>query len=353
MLISDIALKRPIGSIVLSLIIMLMGVVGFNFLGVRLYPSIDPPIITVQTSYVGANSEIIESQITEPLEKSINGIEGVKSISSRSSIGTSNITVEFDLGTDLEKAANDVRDKVSQATRRLPQDIDSQPTVTKADADSDPIIMLTAQSTTMNAIELSDYAENVLQEKLQTIPGVSSVSIFGQQRPAMRLWLNPEKMAAYSITASDVDNALGKENVEMPGGKIRGNATELIVKTRGRLTTEEDFNNLIIKQSDNQVVRLQDVGEAVLGPQNDESGSRVNGITGVTLNLIPLPGANDIQIADEFYKRLDQIKQNLPKGMELSIARDKSVFVRQSVNDVIETLVIAIILVVIIIFSFN
>ncbi len=352
MLISDIALKRPVGSIVLSLIIILMGVVGFNFLGVRLYPSIDPPIITVQTSYVGANSEIIESQITEPLEKSINGIEGVKSISSRSSIGTSNITVEFDLGTDLEKAANDVRDKVSQATSRLPQDIDSQPTVTKADADSDPIIMLTAQSTTMNAIELSDYAENVLQEKLQTIPGVSSVSLFGQQRPAMRLWLNPEKMAAYGITAADVDNALGKENVEMPGGKIRGNATELIVKTRGRLTTEDDFNNLIIKQSDNQVVRLQDVGEAVLGPQNDESGSRVNGITGVTLNLIPLPGANDIQIADEFYKRLDQIKQNLPKGMELSIARDKSVFVRQSVNDVIETLIIAIFLVVIIIFLF-
>ena len=225
MIISDIALKRPVASIVLSLTIILMGFVGFKFLGVRLFPAIDPPIITVQTSYSGANSEIIESQITEPLEKSINGIEGVKSISSQSAIGTSSITVEFNLGTDLEKAANDVRDKVSQATRTLPQDIDAQPTVTKADANSDPIIMLTVKSSAMSAIELSDYAENVLQEKLQTIPGVSSVAIYGQQRPSMRLWLNPEKMAAYGVTASDVDQALANENVEMPAGKLRGNAT--------------------------------------------------------------------------------------------------------------------------------
>ncbi|WP_071144941.1 efflux RND transporter permease subunit [Bacteroides ihuae] len=352
MIISDIALKRPIGSIVLSLIIILMGVVGFQFLGVRLYPAIDPPVITVQTSYTGANAEIIESQITEPLEKSINGIEGVKSISSQSSIGTSSITVEFNLGTDLEKAANDVRDKVSQATRTLPQDIDAQPTVTKADADSDPIIMLTAKSSVMSPVELSDYAENVLQEKLQTIPGVSSVSIYGQQKPSMRLWMNPDKMVAYNLTASDVKTALTNENVEMPGGKIRGNATELTIKTHGRLTTEEDFNNLIVKQTDSQVVRFRDIGEAVLEAQSEESASTVNGTTSVMLNLIPLPGANDIQIADEFYKRLEQIKQTMPKGTDLSIARDKSIFVRESVKDVVETLAVAILLVVIIIFLF-
>lgn len=352
MIISDIALKRPIGSIVLSLIIILMGVVGFKFLGVRLYPAIDPPVITVQTSYTGANAEIIESQITEPLEKSINGIEGVKSITSQSSIGTSSITVEFNLGTDLEKAANDVRDKVSQATRTLPQDIDAQPTVTKADADSDPIIMLTAKSSVMNPVELSDYAENVLQEKLQTIPGVSSVSIYGQQKPSMRLWMNPDKMVAYNLTASDVKTALTNENVEMPGGKIRGNATELTIKTHGRLTTEEDFNNLIVKQTDSQVVRFRDIGEAVLEAQSEESASTVNGITSVMLVLIPLPGANDIQIADEFYKRLEQIKQTTPKGTDLSIARDKSIFVRESVKDVVETLAVAICLVVIIIFLF-
>ena len=352
MTISDIALKRPVGSVVLSLVIILLGVVGFNFLGVRLYPSIEPPVITVQTSYTGANAEIIESQITEPLEKSINGIEGVKSITSKSSIGTSTITVEFELGSDLEKAANDVRDKASQATRSLPQDIDSQPTVTKSDANSDPIVYLAVQSNTMNELEISDYAENVLLEKLQTIPGVSTIMIYGQQRPAMRLWLDPTRMSACNITASDVDVALKQENVEMPGGKIRGNATELIVKTRGRLVTENDFNSLIIKQNGNQVVRLSDIGEAILGTQNEESGATINGKTGVILAISPLPGANDIQIADEFYVRLKQIKQNAPKGMVLEIARDKSIFVRQSVTDVLETLFIAISLVVLIIFLF-
>jgi hydrophobe/amphiphile efflux-1 (HAE1) family protein len=352
MMISDIALKRPVGSIVMSLIIILLGLVGFNFLGVRLYPAIDPPIITVQANYTGANAEIIESQITEPLEKSINGIEGVKSISSQSAIGNSRITVEFDLGANLEKAANDVRDKVSQAMRSLPQDIDSPPTVTKADANGDPIIMLNAQSSNMNEIELSDYAENVLMEKLQTIPGVSSVGMYGQQKPAMRLWLDPNKMVAYNLTASDVNAALIKENVEMPGGKIRGDITELTVKTFGRLESENDFNNLIIRQINNQIVRLSDIGEAVLGPQNEESGARINGITGVVLTLIPLPGANDIQIADEFYKRLEQIKANAPEGLTLNIQRDKSTFVRQSVRDVVETLLIAICLVVLIIFLF-
>jgi len=352
MLISDFALKRPIASIVLSLVIILLGFVGFKFLGVRLFPAIDPPVITVMTSYSGANSEIIESQITEPLEKVINGIEGVRTISSQSAVGTSTIRVEFDLGTNLEKAANDVRDKVSRATIMLPHDLDAQPTVTKADANADPIIMLTAKSNRMSAIELSDYAENILQEQLQTIPGVSSVSIFGQQKPAMRLWLKPEKMAAYGITASDVSNALTKENVEMPAGKIRGGATEMLLKTRGRLTTEDDFNNLIIKQTDNQVVRFSDIGEASLGAQNDESGATINGTTGVTLNLIPLPGANDIQIAKEFYKRFDQIKKTMPKGMVLEVSRDKSIFVQQSVRDVLETLIIAISLVIIIIFLF-
>ncbi len=352
MLISDIALKRPVGAIVLSLIIVLMGAVGYNFLGVRLFPAIDPPVITVQTSYTGANAEIIESQITEPLEKAINGIEGVKSISSQSSIGSSNITVEFDLNSDLEKAANDVRDKTSQAMKNLPQDIDAQPAVTKADANSDAIIMLAVQSTMMNGIELSDYAENILLEKFQTIEGISSVSIYGQQRPAMRLWLDPNKMAAYNLTASDVKNALAKENVEMPGGKIRGSATELIVKTIGRLSSEDDFNNMIIKQTSDQIVKLSDIGNAVLGPQNEEMGAKINGYTGIMLALLPLPGANNIQIADEFYKRLDQVRKNLPQGMELIIARDKSIFVRQSVTDVIETLIIAILLVVIIIFLF-
>jgi hydrophobe/amphiphile efflux-1 (HAE1) family protein len=352
MLISDLALKRPVGSIVLSLMIILLGVVGLSFLGVRLYPAIDPPIITVRTSYTGANSEIIESQITEPLEKSINGIEGVKSISSSSSVGSSSITVEFNLDADLEKAANDVRDKVSQATRSLPQDLDAPPTVTKADANGDPIIFLMVRSTSMNSLELSDYAENILMEKFQTIPGISSVSIYGQQRPAMRLWLDPLKMAARGITASDISSALAKENIEMPGGKIRGYGTELIVKTLGKLTTEEDFNNLIVRQTNNLVTRFRDIGEAVLGPQDEESAASINGATGLSMVLIPLPGANSIEISDEFYKRLEQVTKFLPEGVRLDVGRDRSVFVRQSVRDVIETLAISISLVVLIIFLF-
>ena len=353
MTVSDFALKRPVASIVMSLIILLFGVVGYNFLGVRLYPAIDPPVINVQTSYTGANSDIVESQITEPLEKAINGIEGVKSISSSSSTSNSNITVEFNLDADLEKAANDVRDKTSQATHNLPQDLDSPPVVSKADANSDPIMTLVVQSSKMNALELSDYAENVLQEKFQTIPGISSVGIFGQQRPAMRLWLNPAKLTAYNLTAQDVSNVLSKENVELPGGKLVGAATEMIIKTKGRLLTEEDFNNLIIKQKNDQIIRFSDIGEAVLGPEDEESGVKINGSNGLILAMIPLPGANNIEIADEFKKRFEQIKNNnLPDGLTMTIGYDKSKFVRQSVTDVTETLIIAISLVILIVFLF-
>lgn len=352
MLISDIALKRPVASIVMSLIIILFGVVGYNFLGVRLYPAIDPPNINVQTSYVGANSDIIESQITEPLEKAINGIEGVKSISSSSSTSSSNISVEFNIDANLEKAANDVRDKVSQATRSLPQDLDAPPVVSKADANSDPTITVIVQSTKMNPLELSDYAENILQEKLQTIPGISSVYLFGQKRPSMRIWLDPDKLTAYGITAQDVNVALSKENIELPGGKLRGSSTELIIKTKGRLQTEDDFSNLIIKQTNDQIVKLSDIGEAVLAPENEEVSIKLNGATGLVLALIPLPGANNIEIADEFYKRFDQIKKNLPDGLTINVGYDRSKFVRQSVNDVVETLAIAIFLVILIVFIF-
>jgi len=352
MTLSDLALKRPVGSVVLSLIILLFGMVGYTFLGVRLYPAIDPPIINVQTVYTGANAEIIESQITEPLEKAINGIEGVKSISSSSTTSTSNISVEFNVGADLEKAANDVRDKTSQATRSLPQDIDAPPVVSKADANSDPIIIMSVQSTSMDALELGDFAERVLQEKLQTIPGISSVGLFGIRRKAMRLWLNPEKMAAHNVTAQDVNTALNRENVELPGGKLIGKSTEVIVKVYGRLLTEDDFNNLIIRQADDQIVRFSDIGDAMLGPENEEVSVKLNGAEGISLALIPLPGANHVEIADEFYKRFEEIKNNLPDGLNLYIGYDRTVFVRQSIHDVIETLLIALFLVVIIVFLF-
>jgi len=352
MTLSEFSLHRPVASIVMSLVIVLFGAVGFNFLGVRLYPAIDPPTISVQTKYTGANSDIIEAQISEPLEKAINGIEGIKSIYSSSSTGNSNITAEFNVGADLEKAANDVRDKVAQASRNLPVDIDAPPVVTKADANADPIVTVSVQSTTMNVLELSDYAENVLQEKFQTIPGLSSVVLFGQKRPAMRLWLNPDKMAAYNVTPQDVNAILAKENVELPSGKLTGKSTELIVKTFGLLVTEEDFNNLIIRQTNDQVIRFKDIGEAVLGPENPETGIKLNGAEGIFLALLPLPGANTIQIADEFYKRFDEVKKNLPPGFRLDIGYDKSKFVRASVKDVRMTIGIALFLVIMIVYLF-
>ena len=331
MTLSDFSINRPVASIVMSLVIVLFGAVGYNFLGVRLYPAIDPPTINVQTSYAGANAEIMESQITEPLEKAINGIEGVKSISSASTVGNSIITVEFNVGADLERAANDVRDKTAQASQSLPQDIDAPPVVTKSDANSDPIMTVAIQTTTMTAYELSDYAENVLMEKLQTISGVSSVRLFGQKRPAMRLWLNPDKMAACNITAQDVYTAVNKENVDLPGGKIRGSGTELLVKTKGLLITEDDFNNLIIRQTNNQMIKLSDIGDAEIGPENEETAVKLNGAEGISLALIPLPGANTIEIADEFYTRFDDIQKNLPAGVVI-ICGLRQIEIRTSIN---------------------
>jgi hydrophobe/amphiphile efflux-1 (HAE1) family protein len=352
MTLSEFSIKRPVAAMVFNMIIIAFGIVGFYFVGIRLYPAIDPPTISVQTNYTGANADIIESQITEPLEKAINGIEGVRSITSSSSIGRSNITVEFNVGVDLEKAANDVRDKVSQATRMLPLDIDAPPTVTKSDADSDPVITLSVLSTTMSAIELGDYAENILQEKLQTIPGVSGVNLFGLRRPAMRLWLDPAKMAACNITPVDVGIALGKENVELPGGKIVGASTELIVRTSGRLFTEEDFDNLILRRSGDQIIRLSDVGESILGPENTEVGIKLNGVNGISLALLPLPGANIVAIADEFYRRFDAIGKNLPQGLQLNVGYDRTKFVRAAIHDVTTTVIIAFLLVIAIIFLF-
>lgn len=348
----SLSINRPVLAMVMSLLIILFGGIGFSFLGVREYPGIDPPVITVRTNYAGANADVVETQITEPLEKAINGIAGIRSISSASNLGNSAITVEFDLGTDLEAAANDVRDKVSQAIRNLPQDIDGMPVVTKSDANSDAIISLTLQSDTRNVLQLSDYAENTIGERLQTIPGVSNIQIWGQKRYAMRIWLDPVRMAAYQLTPMDVRDALARENVDLPGGKIAGNTTELSVKTEGRLGSEEEFNNLMLRHEGDRIIRLRDVGYAVLGPENEETILKNNGVPMVACALVPQPGANYIDIADEFYRRLGQIKKDVPSDIKLDIVMDNTRFVRNSVREVGETLLIAIVLVVLIIFLF-
>ncbi len=352
MSLSSISIKRPVLAIVMSVVIILFGIIGYTYLGVREYPSIDPPIITVRTNYTGANADVIESQITEPLEKSINGTAGIRSISSSSNLGSSIITVEFNITADLEAAANDVRDKVSQAVKSLPLDIDALPTVTKSDANSDAILALTIQSNTKNILQVSDYGENVIAERLQTIPGVSSIQIWGQKKYAMRIWMDPTKLAAYHLTPLDVRQALDRENVELPGGKIEGNKTELTVRTIGKFTTEESFNNMLIVENQDKSIRLKDIGYAVLGPEIEETILKQSGTPMIGLGLVPQPGANYIEIADEFYKRLEQIKKDLPKDFQLDIALDNTQFVKNSVKEVQETLLIAIVLVILIIYLF-
>lgn len=350
--VAELSVKKPVLVTVLSIIIILFGAIGFKYLGVREFPSIDPPVITVRTNYTGANADVVQSQITEPLEKVINGIDGIRTLSSASNQGSSIITVEFNLNADLEAAANDVRDKVSQAIRQLPQDIDAPPVVSKADANSDAIISMTLLSDTRSLLEVSDYAENVLAQNFQTISGVSNIQIWGQRKYCMRIRLQPDKLASFGLTPLDVKQALTKENVDLPSGKIEGNNTELTVNTIGRLSTVTEFEMMIVKENENNIVRLKDVALVELGAENEETALRESGTPMIGLALVPLPGANYLDIADEFYKRYDVLKKELPKDYTINIALDNTRFIKNSITEVAETLLIALILVIVIIYLF-
>lgn len=352
MSLSTISIKRPVLTIVMNLALVLFGIIGYTYLGVREFPSIDPAQISVRTNYAGANADIIESQITEPLEKAINSIDGIRNITSSSVQGSSNISIEFNLDKNLEEAANDVRDKVSQAIRSLPDDLDAPPVVSKADADSDAIITMTVQSDTKNVIELTDYAENVIAQRLQTIPGVSSVQIWGQRKYAMRLWIDPIRLASYGLIISDVRTALNNQNIELPSGKLTGANTELSVKTIGNLSKVEEFNDIIIRADGDKVIRLSDVGKAALEAENLETKLSDSGQPMVGMAIIPQPGTNYLEIADAFYKEYDRIESDLPKDFKLNVAIDNTVFVKRAVIEVAETLLISIILVVLIIYLF-
>lgn len=351
MSLSSMSINRPVLATVLALIILLFGFVGLTYLGVREFPSVDPAIISVNTSYPGANSDVIETQITEPLEQSINGIPGVRTLTSVSRQGGSNITVEFELSVDLETAANDVRDKVSQATRFLPRDVDP-PTVTKADADANPILFLTIESDKRSLLEISEIAELTLKEQIQTISGVSAVNIWGQKRYAMRLWMDPVKLAGYQLTPMDVRNAILRENIELPSGAIEGTTTQLTIRTLGLMTTPREFNDLIIKQDGNQIVRFQDIGRAEIGPEDLRGILKNNGVPMVQVVIVPQPGSNHIDIVDEVYWRLEYIKKDLPEDVRVDVNYDNTEYIRASIDEVEHTIFIAFALVVIIIYFF-
>ncbi|KAF0143056.1 MAG: hydrophobic/amphiphilic exporter-1 (mainly G- bacteria) HAE1 family [Stygiobacter sp.] len=351
MSLSSLSIRRPVLSIVMSMVIVLLGIIGFTFLGVREYPSIDPPIITVGVSYVGANADIIESQITEPLEESINGIAGIRSITSISRDGRSSITVEFNVDVNLEDAANDVRDRVSRAVSNLPPDSDP-PVVTKTDADANPIMYITLKSESKNLLEISDVASNIFKERLQTIPGVSEVRIFGEKRFSMRLWLDPYKMASFKVSPQEIRTALSSENVELPSGKIEGENTELTIRTKGRMLSVYEFNNLIIREDRGQFIRLSDIGYAELGPENEYSVLKIDGVPMISVVLMPQPGSNHIEIADECYKRLELLKKDIPADIVTEIRLDGTKYIRSSIEEVEETILIAFALVILIIFLF-
>jgi multidrug efflux pump len=349
--ISELSIKRPVLATVMTMVILLFGLIGYNFLGVREFPSVDQPVISVQVSYPGANSDVIMNQITEPLEQNINGIPGIRSLSSVSSQGSSRITVEFELSVDLETAANDVRDKVSRAQRLLPRDCDP-PTVSKADADAMPIMQIAIQSDKRSLLELSEIADLTVKERLQTISNVSAVSIWGEKRYAMRLWLDPIKMAGYGVTPLDVKNAVDRENVELPSGSIEGNKIELSIRTMGLMHTSKEFNDLIIKSKGSDIVRFSDVGTAEISPEDIRSYMTKNSEPAVMVVIVPQPGANHIEIADEAYNRIEQIKKDLPDDIDIGIVYDNTRFIRASISEVQETIYIAFILVVLIIFFF-
>jgi multidrug efflux pump len=351
MSISSTCIKRPVLATVSNIIILILGAIGYTYLGVRDYPSVDPSIVTVNTNFPGANADVIETQITEPLESAINGIPGIRSISSVSRDGSSRITVEFHLEVDMETAANDVRDKVSGALRRLPQDVDP-PVVEKADADANPIFGVSLRSEKRSMIDLSDYAEINFKERLQTISGVSSVGVWGSKKMSIRLKMDPARLAAYAITPLDVRTAVTRENVELPSGRVEGDNIELSVRTFGRFRTVDDFNNMIVYQDGERVVRFNDIGIAEIAPENVRVILKLNGVPAVSCNLIPQPGANYIDIVDRAKVMIEELKKDLPEDIIVETTFDNTVFIRQSIEEVRSTIFEAFVLVVLIIFLF-
>jgi multidrug efflux pump len=350
MSLASLSIRRPVFAGVLSVVIMLMGGLAAMRLGVREYPAVDPPVVTIITTYSGASAEVVESQITEPIEAAVNAVAGISSLISISREGSSQIRIEFDLDVNLEAAANDVRDQLGRAARSLPADA-NPPIVNKSDADSSPFFGVVVSSQTRGLLELSAYADT-LRERLQTVPGVSNIDLVGEKRYAMRLWMDPARLAAYRLTPLEVRQAFARENVELPSGRVEGESVELTVRTLSRLSTVEEFNRVVLKRDGDQIVRFGDVGYAELAPQNLRTSLKVGTQPMVGVYVRPQPGANQIDISDALKRRLAIIERDKPADIELQIAYDNTNYVRKAIHEVEETLFIAFGLVVVVIFLF-
>jgi len=347
----DISIRRPVLATVMSLMIVLVGFITFNRLPVREYPNIDAPVVSVRTVYKGASADIMESQVTQPLEESLAGIEGIRTIKSVSREEVSEITIEFTLERDLDNAANDVRDRVSRARGRLPDDVD-EPVIAKVEADAQAIIWLAFSSDRHNQLEITDYADRFVVDRLQVLPGVASVIIGGERRYAMRLWLDRERMAAHQVTAGDVEAALLRQNVDIPSGRIESTRREFTVLTESDMRTAEQFNDLIIRREGGYLVRLGDVGRAELAAEDERKAVRVNGNPAVGLGVVKQSNANTLSVGQEVKRVLPKIRESLPEGMRIAVAFDRSVFVAESIKAVYTTMAEALVLVVLVIFLF-
>jgi multidrug efflux pump len=351
MKISDLSIRRPVFASVMSLAIVLFGVISFMRLPVREYPDIDPPVVSVVTLYRGASASVVETEITDILEEQFATLTGVKTITSSSREEGSVITIEFELSRDVEEAANDVRDRVSRSRGVLPREIDD-PIVTKVDVNAQPIVWLALASDTFNTLELTDVADRVLKERIQRLPGVGSVFIGGERRYAMRVWLDPVRMAARNLTPQDIERAIGRENAEIPSGRVEGQEREFAVRTRGNLTTPEEFGAIVVAQSEGGMVRLSDVANVEVGAENERTLARYNGSPAVGLGIVKQSKASTVDVARAVRESLTDLKGAIPPGMELKVAYDSSEHIQDSIRQVGETLLIAMCLVILVVIAF-
>ncbi|MGH7185167.1 MAG: efflux RND transporter permease subunit, partial [Pseudomonadota bacterium] len=351
MYLADLCIKRPVFATVLSLLVLLVGAICWRQLSIREYPNIDEPVVTVDTNYRGASAEIVESQITKPLEDSLSGIEGVEYMTSVSRAERSQITVHFRATRDPDASANDVRDRVARVRGSLPNEVD-EPVVSKKESDAQPIIYLAFSSDRNSALDVTDIADRVVRDRLQTLPGVADVAIYGERRYAMRIWLDPARLAAFRLTPPDIEDALRRQNVEVPAGRIESDQREFTVLSETDLRTPADFEDLVLAETGGYLVRLKDVGRAEIGPEDERIIARYNGRAAVALGVVKQSTANPLQVAAAVREILPQIQALLPAGMAVEIAYDSSIFIERSIDEVFATIGEAILLVILVIFVF-
>ncbi|WP_434622277.1 efflux RND transporter permease subunit [Azospirillum sp. B2RO_4] len=351
MILSEISVRRPVLATVMSLALMLIGIVSYQRLSVREYPKIDEPVVTVETTYKGASAQIIESQVTQTLEDSLAGIEGIDVMSSISRAEKSQITLRFRLDRNVDVAASDVRDRVGRVRAALPSEID-EPVIAKVEADAQPIIYLAFSSDRHSPLEVTDFADRYVKDRLQNLPGVAQVRIFGERRFAMRLWLDPQRMAAYRVTPQDVENALRRQNVEIPAGRVESVAREFTVVSETDLRSPAEFENIILRDDSGYLVRLRDIGRAELGALDERVSARFNGRGAVAIGVVKQSTANPLDVSKAVNEALPKIRAALPEGMGVDVGYDSSVFIAKSIDAVFHTIFEAIILVVLVIFFF-